>query len=108
MNSNVSTHDPAQTVATVTHLIRHQPWCTDHLSEDPNDPLTEGVDECVAVLRVLEPHDGRPTLDLMVELDGQGRASLSVESDSRPMTLLEVERLYVDVGRALELMRRSM
>lgn len=82
---------------------RHEPWCTDHLSEDRADPLTEGADECFAVVQVLEPRDSWRGVDITVSLEpGQLEPMLTIESNSRPLTVLEAEALYADLRAVLD------
>lgn len=80
----------------------HRPWCTDHLSEDPADPLTAGADSCVATVDVVEPGNGWRGVHVTVSQDrGQAEPVVMVES-SQPMTVDEAERLCADLRGLLD------
>lgn len=90
---------------------RHQPWCTEHLTADPADPLTEGSDECVTTVRAVEPGGTwRAGLEVMAAQapDGEDDLTVTLEGDQgRAMTLLEAERLHAALGQLIAVARRA-
>jgi hypothetical protein len=89
----------------VSNNVSHRPWCTDHLSEDPTDPLTAGADECGAVVLVLPPNEHWQGVSITAsQAPDDAVPVLTVESSSRPMTSAEARRLYTELGRLLELL----
>jgi hypothetical protein len=84
----------------------HRPWCTDHLSEDPSDPLTAGTDSCCTVVDVLEPRDNWRGVHITASQDpDQTEPMISVENTSRPMTVDEATRLYAVLRVLLDRVR---
>lgn len=87
---------------TVSNVTQHQAWCTDHLSEDPSDPLSIGVDECATVVHVLPARGPWRGVDLTASQDReQSAAVLTIESYSRPLTVAESRQLYIRLGGLL-------
>lgn len=86
----------------------HQPWCTDHVADDPNDQLTEGSDECGAVVIAVpasEGPTGRRWDDLAVtasQAAGQAEPSVSVDSFGQPLTVEQARQLHASLGSLLD------
>lgn len=89
-------HNPKETP------VQHQPWCTDHLSEDPSDPLTAGTDSCTATVDVIEPRDGRQGVHVTVSQDRDQAEPVVMVEVHQPLTVDEAERLYADLRGLLD------
>lgn len=81
---------------------QHRPWCTDHLSEDPTDPLTEGDNVCVTAIYNVA---GLPGVGAWVEQTPEAtEPSLVVEVNAGPtgLTAAQARQLHTALGELLD------
>jgi hypothetical protein len=83
--------------------IQHRPWCTDHLGEDPTDPLTEGQNSCVTAVFLFEDATGAAGVGVFADQDpDQLEPGVHIDVSSSTLTPAQARQVHAALGEILD------